>query len=116
MVIIAILSVAAAIIVPRFLQHQGHARQEECLKNLKSLQSKEVEYFAKNHTYTEDLTTLGWEKMGKGWYQYRFLPASPLQTTFLFDCVGNIDHDETVDEATINEKGEITSLSDDTKK
>ena len=113
MVIVAILSVVAAIVVPKYLKHQIQKKQEECTLNLRSLWSAEKAYFEKNNAYTTDLKILSWAPQGKGLYQYRFDSSAPAQNGFLFRCVGNIDQDSTLDEATINESGQVTQISDD---
>lgn len=116
MVVVAIFSVAAAILVPRFLKHQIQTKQEECHKNLRSLYSAEKEYFQRNGVYTHDLAMLGkdgWKPEGKSGHQFQFLPAPFPENGFLFQCVGNIDRDPTPDQATIDETGKITQVSDD---
>lgn len=116
MVIVAILSVVAAIAVPRFLRHQTLTRQEECHRNLASLLAAEKGYFQKKGEYVAETETLRWQPVGRPWHTYRFLPSSSPKTTFLFGCIGNIDRDPTLDEATIDETGKIQQLSDDVKK
>ena len=113
MVVVAILSVAGALFVPRFLRHQTEKKQEECHKNLRTLLAAERRYFQKNNLYAADLEALGWRPEGKGWHEYRFLPAA--EGGFLFQCIGNIDKDPTLDQATINETGRITQVSDDAR-
>lgn len=119
MVVVAVLSVAAAFLVPRFLKHQIQRKQDECQTNLLSLLEAEKDYFQKNNEFTEDLDALGWKPQGKGFYRYQFLPQmfpQAQKTGFLFECSGNIDKDPTLDQATIDETGWIIHVSDDTKK
>ena len=113
MVVVAILSVTAAILVPRFLKQEMRKKQGECHANLLSLFKLEQSYFQKNGTYSQDLTELHWVPEGKTWHQYRLVPPPPPQTGFLFECLGNIDSDPTLDRATIDETGRITQVSDD---
>ena len=113
MVVVAICSVAAALIVPRFLKHEIQMKQEECHHNLQSLLSVERNYFQKNGVYAHDLAALGWKPEGKGWHGYRFLPNPPPGNGFLFECLGNIDRDATLDQATIDEAGRLIQVSDD---
>lgn len=113
MVVVAILSVAGALFVPRFLRHQTGKKQEECHRNLHSLLAAERKYFQINNLYAADIEALGWKPEGKGWHEYRFLPAA--ERGFLFQCIGNIDKDPTLDQATINETGRITQVSDDAR-
>ncbi len=119
MVVVAVLSVAAAFLVPRFLKHQIQIKQDECHANLVSLLEAEKVYFQKNNSFTTDLSVLGWRPQGKGAYQYFFVdsPATGSQTSgFVFECSGNIDKDPTLDQATIDETGRFFYLSDDSKK
>lgn len=116
MVVVAILSVIAALTVPRFLRHQTATRQEECHRNLKSLVQAEKEFFEKNQEYTDNLKTLGWGPEAQRWYEYRFLPSPSPKSNFLFGCIGNIDKDPTLDEATIDEKGDIRQITNDVNK
>lgn len=115
MVVVAILSVTAAILAPRFLKHQSRVKQEECHDNLRSLFRMERDYFQKNGVFLTDLASLGWKPEGKGWYRYQFLPNPPPKNGFLFQCLGNIDKDSALDQATIDEMGQITQVTDDTK-
>ena len=116
MIAVAILSVAAAFFVPRFLKHQLQKKQTECHQNLRSLLSAEREYFKKTNLFSTDLNALQWKPEGKGWHTYRFLPTPPPKNGFLFECAGDIDKDPTIDRATIDETGQITQLSDDIRK
>ena len=116
MVLVAVFSVAAAILIPRFIKYQIKTRQAECYRQLNSLFQLEKDYFLQNNTYTENLSVLGWKPEEKGRYQYRFLPIPTPSKGFLFGCLGNIDKDPTLDEATIDETGQINQLTDDAKK
>src|SRR5262245_36869726 len=80
MVVVAVLSMAAAFFVPRFLKHRIQLKQQECRKNLESLYAAEKDYFQKTGNFTTDLSVLGWSPQGKGYYQYRFRPTPPPQT------------------------------------
>lgn len=113
MVIVALLSVVAAIVVPKYLKLQVQKKQEECLLNLKSLWEAEKAYFEKNNVYTTDLQALAWTPSGKVTYQYQFETTVPPEQGFLFRCTGTIDQDSTLDEATINESGQITQVVND---
>ncbi len=116
MVVVAILSVAAAILVPRFLKHELEKKRSECLKNLQSLVLSEKAYFEKNGTYTEDLNALNWKPTGS-LYEYRFIAASlanrDLKKEFIFECSGNIDHDLGLDHITIDQDGVTNQIADD---
>ena len=116
MVVVAILSVAAAILVPRFLKHQLQKKQEECRQNLQSLLKLERDFYRKTGRYSQDPSEIDWKPQGKPWHQYRFLPPPPPKNGFLFECVGNIDKDPTLDEMSIDETGQITQISDDTRR
>lgn len=115
MVVVAILSVAAAFLVPRYLKDRMKQKQLECRQNLSSLLDAERAFFSKNNSFTTDLQKLGWEPQGKGFYQYLFAPAPTSTGSFVFECVGNIDHDPTLDRLQINETGLVTQITDDLK-
>lgn len=116
MVVVAILSVAAAILVPRFLKHELQKKRSECLKNLQTLVLAEKNYFEKNGTYSEDINALEWKPVGS-LYEYRFIPASlanrDLKKEFTFECSGNIDHDLDLDHITIDQTGMTNMIADD---
>lgn len=115
MVVVAILSVAAAILVPRFLKHRIQGKQGECHQNLLSLLAAEKDYFKKSGQFTQNLETLGWKPQGRGWHAYRFTPPPPPKNGFVFECRGNLDRDAALDIATIDETGRINQLSDDVR-
>lgn len=115
MVVVAILSLAAAILVPYFLKDRMKKKQGECRQNLNSLLLAEKSYFSRNNAFTMDPQQLVWKPEGKGHYQYRFLPNPPPKNGFLFECFGNIDRDAILDRAHIDETGQITQVVDDLK-
>lgn len=115
MVVVAVLSVAAAILVPKFLKHQIEKKQTECHQNLQSLLEAERKYFEKENVFTTDLGVLNWQPQGKTWHQYRFLPPPSPKNGFLFECFGNIDKDAALDQAAVDETGRVHQVSDDTK-
>ena len=116
MVVVAILSVSAAILVPRFLRHELEKKRLECLQNLQSLVMAERAYFEKTGIYTEDMTALKWSPVGRI-YAYRFIPASlanhDLHKEFTFECSGNIDNDLSLDRVTIDQAGTTNQIADD---
>lgn len=116
MVVVAILSLAAAFFVPRFLKRQIQGKQGECHKNLRSLHEAEKNYYRKEGMFTTDLSLLGWKPLGKAIYEYQFIPPPPPKNGYLFRCVGNIDKDPAIDEAQIDETGQISQIVDDTKR
>ncbi len=114
MVVVAILSVAAAILVPKFLKSEIKKKQLECRQSLQALFAAEKDYFEKNGKYTDDVTSLNWSPTGAR-YEYRFTsPVSPLEG-FRFECFGNIDNDPTTDHAAVDQTGTITQLTDDSE-
>lgn len=115
MVVVAILSITAAILVPRFLKHQIQKRQDGCHQSLQSLFIAEKNYFQKNGKFTQKFEDLGWSPPPKGRYQYLFLPTPSPRNGFVFECQGNIDRDPTLDIATIDETGRITQISNDVR-
>ena len=116
MVVVAILSLAAAFFVPSFLKHQIQRRQEECHKNLRALHETEKDYYQKKNMFATDMASLGWKPSGNAIYEYEFIPSPPPKNGYLFRCTGNIDKDQTIDEAQIDETGQISQIVDDTKK
>ncbi len=119
MVVVAVLSMAAAFFVPRFLKHRIQQKREECRRNLESLHAAEKVYFEKNGGFTADLDALGWSPQGSGLYRYRFQPvpsSSAQRSGFVFTCEGNIDKDPTLDQAQIDDTGHFIQTVDDTSK
>lgn len=114
MIVFAIVSLIAAVIVPRFLKHQIQQKHLSCEKNLRSLYQAEKDFFEKHQKYSQDTTELGWQIQGKAWHQYHFTLPPP-QNGFVFECVGNLDDDPALDRSTIDEKGTIDIIRDDSK-
>lgn len=116
MVVVAILSLAAAFFVPRFLKHQIQRRQEECHKNLRALHEAENNFYRTKNMFATDLSMLGWKPLESAVYKYQFIPSPPPRNGYVFRCTGNIDKDQTTDEAQIDETGQISQVVDDTRK
>lgn len=72
MVCVAILSIAAAISIPRYMQHVFEQRHEECQQQLRTLHTAEQVYFQEHGRYTADLKALGWTPPAKPYYLYGF--------------------------------------------
>jgi len=72
MVCVAILSIAAAISIPRYMQHVFAQRHEECQQQLRALHTAEQTYFQEHGRYTADLKALGWMPPAKPHYLYGF--------------------------------------------
>ena len=115
MVVVAILSVAAALLVPRFIRHRIQQRQAQCHENLRMLLDAEKNYVKKTGHPPSDLAEIGWRPAGHPWHSYRLLPNSPAVGDFQIECRGNIDRDPTEDIATIDESGKVTQISDDVR-
>ncbi len=114
MVVVAVLSMAASFFVPRFLKHQIHKNQEECAANLLSFHASQKAHRATAGSFATDAAALGWAPKGRSRYDYRMVTSG--KRTFVFECSGNIDKDPTLDQASIDESGRITQISDDMKK
>jgi prepilin-type N-terminal cleavage/methylation domain-containing protein len=112
MVVVAILSLAAAFFVPRFLEHRIRKHQEECFRNLRTFYEAQKAYHEAQGTYATELSELGWIPEGRR-YEYHLLKSG--KGAFTLGCSGNIDKDPTLDQATIDESGRITQVSDDIK-
>lgn len=114
MVVVAVLSLAAAFFVPRFLKHQIHTRREECAANLRSFYEAQKARRDEAGSFATDMDDLGWAPKGRGRYDYRLVTAG--KRAFVFQCSGNIDKDPTLDQASIDETGRLTQISDDVGK
>lgn len=114
MVVVAVLSLAASFFVPRFLKHQIKKRQEVCAQNLRSFYEAQKAYREAKGSFAMEPSTLGWTPKGGTFYDYHFLRSG--KSGYLFECSGNIDKDPTMDLATIDEKGLVLQVSDDTQK
>lgn len=120
MLIVAVLSLAASFFVPRFLKDQIRKRQDICSQNLTSFYRAQKGYREAHGTFAKDEATLGWtassdsSDSGSSPYEYRLIRSG--KHGFLLECSGNIDKDPTLDEASIDESGQITRKSDDIKK
>jgi len=72
MVCVAILSIAASISIPRYMQHIFSQRHEECQQQLRALHAAEQMFYRDNGRYTADLKALGWTPPAKPYYLYGF--------------------------------------------
>ena len=72
MVCVAVLSIAAAITIPRYMSHVFQERQAECVTVLRELQAAEQNYFREHGQFTDDLRKLGWQPPPKPLYLYGF--------------------------------------------
>jgi len=70
MICVAVLSVAASITIPSYMEQVFHDRQEECLHQLRAIQAAELEFFKKHGRYTADLKELDWRPDAKPRYLY----------------------------------------------
>jgi prepilin-type N-terminal cleavage/methylation domain-containing protein len=137
MVVIAVISILAAVSVPVYKNFLTRSKRSEAYANLHSLYIAEQAYHAEHSEFTTQLrgeNSLGWEPSGKNAYTYGFgsgpdssvvgtlkTPASALSNTqaskdsFIAGAAGDIDGDSVNDVLTIDEKGTITIVTDDTK-
>lgn len=111
MVVVALFSIAAAIIIPRFLEHKALSQRGGCEKNLRSLYDKERDYFAKTGTYTDSFEALSWKAPTDGFVY--ILKSDGKKDQFTALCEGNIDKDPAKEIVSINQNGELIRLSDD---
>jgi len=83
MICVAVLSIAASITIPSYMNQVFHNRQEECLRQLRAIQAAEQEYFKKYGRYTNDLKELGWQPDAKPLYLYglRHAPEGVIATS-----------------------------------
>ncbi len=120
MTIVAVVSLAAAIFIPRHLKKKIRDRQRECHQNLATLWKLENVHHLAHATYTHDLRDLNWaptdlngSPAGNRFHQYEFMPYPPADQGYIFQCVGNIDSDALWDHASIDEKNNLRQVADD---
>ena len=78
MVVIAIISILAALAVPNFLQLEGRAKQVEAKTNLRSLYNLEKAYYAGNNTFSTSVARIGFNLERSNRYQYNLNSTSTL--------------------------------------
>lgn len=72
MVCVAVLAIAAAITIPRYMAHVFQERQAECPATLREIQAAEQDYFRTHGSFTDDLRALNWQPPAKPVYLYGF--------------------------------------------
>lgn len=113
MVVVAIVSTAAAILLPHYLKQHLKSKQEVCHQVLREAHEKEAAYYQTHHYYAQALPELGWQPQGEGWYRFYFLQTPEAPGNYHFECEGNIDEDAKLDRAAIQADGKIEQIQND---
>lgn len=111
MVVVATLALVASISIPQYVRHQRAAAQAECPENLKYFVAAERDFFEENGRLAGNLSDLNWAPKGQPIYRYDFKKVS--ENTYTIDCMANLDDDPVLDRFNINDRGEITHISND---
>ena len=109
-IIIAVITMMLAIVIPNYTKYNRLRSQQEAQKNLHLIFKLEKEYFDKYGKYSASLEELGFKSM-KNYYDYKL--ENVLEGSFQASAIGNIDKDAILDIWLINEKGVLTSKSND---
>lgn len=111
---VLIVSILAALGIPRFMYTTGAAKQTEAKGILKQIYTMEMTYFEENNSYTDDISSLDVEFMPNTRYDYTIeLDGMNFIATAIADDPG-IDDDATPDIWKVDNTGFIVSVTDDT--
>jgi type IV pilus assembly protein PilA len=77
MIVVAIISILAAIAIPNFLRFQCKSKQAEVKAGLGALWTAEKTFLSEHNTYSTDLVDVSWEPEGSPLYLYGFTVAYP---------------------------------------
>ncbi len=80
MIVVAIISLLAAIAIPNFLKFQCKAKQGEAKAGLGGLFTSEKAFLGEHNTYGSDLVNVNWEPEGAPLYLYGFNADYPPST------------------------------------
>lgn len=72
MIVVAIISLLAAMAIPNYLRFQCKSKQAEVKAGLGALAASETNFFAEHNTYGTDLVFVNWEPEGAPLYLYGF--------------------------------------------
>ena len=130
MIVVAIISILAAIAIPNFLSFVSKTRRSEVKSNLTAIYKSEISYFGENDTFSPSFAAIRWIPLGNAYYTYTLgfeewgkdntanpKPASVVPVAndngFLAYGWGNIDFDNDVDVWNIDEMNTmVNSVSD----
>jgi type IV pilus assembly protein PilA len=135
MIVVAIISILAAIAIPNFMSYQARTRQAEAKVGLGGIFTSAKSYFAENLTYSVGaVSNLGFTPYGAPLYTFSFggmtinvgssastcpgttwVGTAPALTSasFTAGARGNIDSDLTCDEWTIDDNRILTNTVND---
>lgn len=112
---VLIVSILAALGIPRFMSTTGAAKQTEAKGILKQIYTMEMTYFEEHSNYTNDINSLDVEFMPNTRYDYAIeLDGNNFIATATADDPG-IDDDASPDIWKVDNTGFIVSVTDDTK-
>ena len=72
MIVVAIISILAALAIPNYLSFQCRSKQAESKSGLGALFTSEKSFIAEHNSYGTDLVYVGWEPEGSPLYLYGF--------------------------------------------
>ena len=135
MIVVAIISILAAIAIPNFMNYQAKARQSEAKVGLGGIFTAATAYYASNATYTiASFSELDYAPAGSPVYTFNYggnainsgssaiacpgttwVGTTPVLTSasFTAGARGNIDSDPTCDEWTIDDVRNLTNTVND---
>jgi prepilin-type N-terminal cleavage/methylation domain-containing protein len=123
MIVVVIIGILAALAIPRFMTTSTKSKQSEAKEILKQIYVLERTYYmgsleSKYRLPTVNPMTAGSfdgelavEIMNDARYHYRWIYASSLGFSVIASA--DLDTDPTIDEWSINEDGELRSITDD---
>jgi len=110
---VLIVSILAAMGVPRFMNTTSAAKQTEAKGILKQIYTMEMTYFEEFNTYTDDITELDVEFMDNTRYDYSIELTGNTFTATAEASDPGIDDDPTPDIWTVDATGFIVCVSND---
>lgn len=121
MIVVVIISILAALAIPRFMASAAKSKQSEPKQLLKQIYSMQRAYFMLNESYCLNGVTASTatptafaiihvEIMNNARYTYTMASGA---NTFTCTANANIDDDVTIDTWTINDAGQLINTIDD---
>jgi len=124
MIVVAIISILAAIAIPNFMNFVAKTKRSEVKYNLEAIFKAEISWFGENNNFSNSFVDIRWRPEGTIYY-YTFsvgtelyglgsaapggLPVIPGANTLSFSACawGNIDNDLAIDAWYINDRREM---------
>jgi prepilin-type N-terminal cleavage/methylation domain-containing protein len=114
-IIVLIISILAMLALPRFINASTRSKQSEAQGILKQIYTLERAYFQEHGNYTDDFSVLEIEILPNTRYAYSIIINDLTFIATAYAAEPGLDSDPAPDTWTIDNRGELKCISDDTK-